>query len=77
MTTRTGTDETGYEWSRRWATISGSVWLAAAPETAQVSPRVLFQDIIHEGLVGTSYLGRYRMSVDVTGARLVLGPRGG
>jgi predicted aspartyl protease len=75
VTTRTGTDETGYSWQRHWATIAGSVHLAAAPGTAQASPRVQFQDIIHDGLVGTGYLERYRMTFDVTGARIVLGTR--
>lgn len=73
--TRTGTDETGHEWTRHWVTIEGSVHLAAAPETAQSSPRVQFQDIIHDGLVGASYLDRYRTTFDVTGSRLVLAPR--
>ena len=75
MTTRTGTDETGYEWTRRWVSIEGSVHLAAAPETAQKAPRVQFQDIIHDGLVGADYLERYRLSFDVSGARMVLAPR--
>jgi hypothetical protein len=70
----TGTDETGYQWTRRWATIPGAVHLAAAPETVQVSPRVQFQDIIHDGLVGSAFLERYRFTVDVSGARLVLTP---
>jgi len=72
VTTKTGTDETGYEWTRRWATIAGSVHLAAAPETAQAAPRVHFQDIIHDGLVGASYLERYRTTFDVSGERLIL-----
>jgi predicted aspartyl protease len=75
VTTRTGTDETGHEWTRHWVTVAGSVYLAAAPETAQASPRVQFQEIIHDGLVGTGYLERYRMTFDVTGGRLVLGAR--
>jgi predicted aspartyl protease len=77
VTRRTGTDETGYEWTRCWVTIPGSVHLAAAPETAQSAPRVQFQDIIHDGLVGAGYLTRYRTTFDVTGARLVLGARPG
>jgi predicted aspartyl protease len=75
VTTRTGTDETGYEWTRRWATIDGTVQLAAAPGTAQTRPRVQFQDIIHDGLIGTDYLERYRFSFDVSGERMVLGQR--
>jgi hypothetical protein len=75
MTTKTGTDETGYQWTRRWATAHGEVYLAAAPSTAQAQPLVQFQDIIHDGLIGTDYLERYRMSVDVSGSRLVLSPQ--
>ncbi|HEY3559292.1 MAG TPA: retropepsin-like aspartic protease [Kribbella sp.] len=75
VTTRTGIDETGYEWMRHWVTIAGSVHLSAAPETAHSSPRVQFQEIIHDGLVGAGYLERFRTTLDVTGARLVLGRR--
>ena len=75
LTTRTGTDETGHQWTRHWIAIPCSVHLAAAPQTAQSSPRVQFQGIIHDGLVGAGYLERYRLTVDVTGARLVLAPR--
>ncbi|MFB9235817.1 retropepsin-like aspartic protease [Plantactinospora siamensis] len=74
VTTTTGTDETGYAWTRHWATIPGAVHLAAAPQTRQAAPRVQFQRIIHDGLLGAEYLDRYRYCVDPTGARLVLGP---
>jgi hypothetical protein len=75
VTTKTGVDETGYRWTRHWVTISGEVHLVAAPETAQASPRVMFQDIIYDGLIGTDYLDRYRVTFDVSGARLILSPR--
>lgn len=74
--TKTGVDETGYRWTRRWATVAGSVHLAAAPQTVQAAPRVQFQDIIHDGLVGTDYLERYRLHFDITGARMILTPFG-
>jgi hypothetical protein len=76
VTTKRGTDETGYEWIRRWAAIEGSVHLAAAPQTAQLRPLVQFQDIIHDGLIGAEYLERYRFHFDVSGARLILSPFG-
>lgn len=72
VSTTTGTDETGHNWVRHWATIEGAVHLAAAPQTAQRGPLVHFQDIIHDGLVGTDYLYRYRTTIDVSGARLIL-----
>lgn len=70
--TTTGTDETGHRWTRRYATIAGSVHLADAPLTVQEAPRVMFQDIIYDGLIGTDYLGRYRVTYDIAGGRLVL-----
>lgn len=69
-----GTDETGYEYVRRFGTIGGDVHLARRPETGQHGARVLFQSIIHDGLLGGSFLDRYVHSFDVTGARLVLQP---
>ncbi len=77
VTAKTGVDETGYHWTRRWATAKGEVHLAAAPQTAQAQPRVQFQDIIHDGLIGTDYLERYRLHFDVTGARMILSPHAG
>jgi hypothetical protein len=73
VTMKSGTDETGYEWTRHWVSIPGSVHLAAAPETAQPAPRVQFQDIIHDGLIGASYLERCLTTFDVSGERLILG----
>ena len=74
--TTTGVDETGFAWTRHFATIEGSVALSAAPETAQSSPRVQFQEIVHDGLIGTQYLERFRFSLDAGGQRLVLAPLG-
>jgi len=72
VTTKTGTDETGHFWTSHWATIDGSVCLAAAPNTAQQAPRVQFQDIIYDGLLGADYLDRYRYTMDFDEARMFL-----
>jgi hypothetical protein len=50
------------------------VHLADAPQTAQDAPRVIFQDIIYDGLVGIDYLERFRLTVDFAGERLILAP---
>lgn len=71
---RRGVDETGYSWVRRFATLDGPVGLAGAPETLQERPRVMFQEIIHDGLLGTDFLDRHRYTVDVRGGRLLLAP---
>ena len=74
VTAREGVDETGHGYVRYDATLAGSVHLEAAPETAQEAPTVVFQEIIHDGLIGSEYLYRYRFSFDLAGERMVLGP---
>ncbi len=69
-----GTDETGYHWQRGTGLIEGSVFLAAAPGSRQEEPRVFFQDIVHAGLIGSDYLDRFRYTVDVERAQLLLTP---
>lgn len=74
LQTADGIDETGYHWQRTSGPIEGSVFLAAAPRSRQEEPRVLFQDIVHDGLVGSDYLDRFRYTVDVKRAQLLLTP---
>ena len=52
VSAREGVDETGHTYVRHDAVLPGSVHLAAAPQTAQDGPRVIFQEIIHDGLSG-------------------------
>lgn len=73
--TISGTDETGFRFVRSFATATGAIQLAEAPLTAQESPRTMFQDIIHEGLIGTEFLDRFIYSFDVSRSRMVLLPR--
>jgi hypothetical protein len=73
VTAREGIDETGHHYVRYDATLAGSVQLEAAPGTSQAAPRVIFQDIIHDGLIGCDYLYRHRFSFDLAGERMVLG----
>ncbi len=69
---RHGSDETGHVFTRRFVTIDGAVGIPAVPQTVQQGPRVMFQQIIYDGLVGTDFLHRFRCSFDVRGKRLVL-----
>jgi hypothetical protein len=72
VSARDGVDETGNTYVRYDARLAGAVHLAAAPETAHHAPKVIFQKIIHDGLVGSDFLYRYRFSFDLAGERLVL-----
>jgi hypothetical protein len=76
VSAREGVDETGHSYVRYDATLPGAVHLEAAPGTAQANAKVIFQEIIHDGLVGSEYLYRYRFSFDLAGARMLLSPLG-
>jgi hypothetical protein len=74
VSAREGVDETGHSYVRYNATLPGAVHLKAAPETGQTDPKVIFQEIIHDGLIGSEHLYRYSFSFDLAGERLVLSP---
>jgi hypothetical protein len=69
-----GIDETGHKWVRLRGALNGGIHFAAAPQSRQENPRVLFQDIIHDGLIGAEYLDRFRYTVDVRREQLLLTP---
>lgn len=75
LETRAGTDETGHQWLRRRGMLKGAVPLGSAVGTRQTSPTVIFQEIIHDGLIGADYLDRFVYTVDVANARLGLSAR--
>lgn len=72
-----GVDETGHEWTRLRGRLDGGIHFAGAPQSRHENPRVLFQDIIYDGLVGTEYLDRFRYTIDVQREQLLLTPRRG
>jgi hypothetical protein len=69
---RHGVDETGHRYTPRFVTIDGAVLIPAEPDTTQHAPRVMFQKIIYDGLIGTDFLKRFRYTFDVRRQRLVL-----
>lgn len=69
-----GTDETGGQYSRAFTRLSGRIHPTAAPQLAQDDPEVMFQRIIHDGLVGEAFLRRFAVTFDVERSELVLAP---
>ncbi len=63
--TFTGTDETGHNYKRYRAEVKGNISLEGAPEIFHENPKVLFQDIIHDGLIGHDFLKRYTVSYNL------------
>jgi hypothetical protein len=35
----------------------------------------MFQEIIYDGLIGHAFLGRFTVTYDMPGARMIFGPR--
>jgi len=75
VTQRSGKDETGHIYQRYFSKLTGDVQLASAPSVAHQRPRVMFQKIIYDGLMGTAFLKRFRVTFDLKGARMIFGPR--
>jgi len=67
-----GVDETGNTYVRSFTRLTGAIHPADKPELAQQDPEVMFQRIIHEGLVGTAFLRRFAVTYDVAGSRMIL-----
>ncbi len=71
-----GRDETGHAYTRRFGTIRGCIHPAGAPELAQEDPDVMFQRIIHDGLIGHAFLGRFAVTWDIAAGRLLFASPG-
>lgn len=67
------TDETGYAYTRWFTRLAGRIHPTTAPHLTQDDPDVMFQRIIHDGLVGDAFLRRHVVTFDVAGAAILLG----
>ena len=68
-----GSDETGHRYTRYFTRLAGAIRLTEAPTVAQPHPEVMFQRIIHEGLVGDAFLRRFTVTFDVPHKRVIFG----
>lgn len=66
-------DALGAGFTRYHATLPGSIHPVGATELAQARPEVIFQRIIHDGLVGDAFLRRQAVTYDLARSRLIFG----
>jgi Aspartyl protease len=66
-----GQDETGRAYGRYFTAIDGDVHPSGAPDYRQARPDVMFQRIVHDGLVGDAFLRNFVVTFDVAGARML------
>ena len=64
-----GTDETGNRFTRYLSNISGTISLDG--RIYQSNPEVMFQRILHEGIIGHSFLRRYIVTLDLPRSRMI------
>lgn len=66
---REGQDETGHTYTRYFTTLPS---LAFKGSGQAEGLRVMFQEIIHDGLVGTEFLSNYVVTFDIPESRLLI-----
>lgn len=69
-----GRDETGHAFTRWFTDLSVAVHPAGAPAIRRTGLRTMFQKIIHDGLVGRSFLEPYAVTFDLARQRMVFAP---
>jgi hypothetical protein len=70
------TDETGHNFTRHFATVSGEVSVSGAPGFRVTGPEAMFQKIIHDGLIGDQFLRNFVTTYDLPGSRMIFAPPG-
>lgn len=71
-----GQDETGHEYTRYFTTLPGDISLTPAPAFRQHDPQVWFQEIIHDGLIGDTFLRNFVTTYDLANSRMIFASRG-
>jgi hypothetical protein len=71
-----GTDETGNKYRRYFTTLPEAIHLTEAPKISQMHPRVQFQKIIHDGLIGDSFLSQFVVTYDLAHSQLIFARSG-
>ncbi len=66
-----GTDETGYEFTRHFATVAGDISIAGAPQLRVTGAEAMFQKIIYDGLVGDRFLRNFTTTYDLPNSRMI------
>lgn len=64
-------DETGYEFVRYFATMNGEISVTGAPKIRMTGPDVMFQKIIHDGLIGDRFLRNFTTTYDLANSRMI------
>lgn len=67
-------DETNFAFTRWFTRLPGNVRLNGEARLEQPGGRVMFQQIIHDGLIGDDFLKHFIVTFDLSHSRLILQP---
>jgi hypothetical protein len=67
-----GKDETNQPYTRYVSNISGSLFPVGAKEMAVENPKVIFQKIIYDGLVGDAFFKNFIVTYDIPDSQMTL-----
>ncbi|MFK7986022.1 MAG: pepsin/retropepsin-like aspartic protease family protein [Sandaracinaceae bacterium] len=70
---RVGQDETAHRYTRYFTTLDAP--LAFSPRHRRSGLRAMFQDIIHDGLIGVELMSQFVITYDLPNARVIVAPR--
>lgn len=70
-----GVDETGNRYLRTFTRLPGHIHPAGAPALSQRDPTVMFQRVVHDGLLGHSYLSRFIVTWSIPDSEIRVQPR--
>lgn len=68
---REGQDETDHTYTRYFTTLDELAFVDA-PTRSATNLRVMFQEIIHDGLVGTQFMEQFEVTFDLARSRVLL-----
>lgn len=64
-------DETGHDFVRYFTELHGDIKVTGAPSIRAANPPVMFQHIIHDGLIGDRFLRNFTTTYDLPNSRLI------
>jgi len=66
-------DETNHAFERFFGKLEAPTWLGGLPALERKGQRVMFQEIIYDGLIGHDFLRNYTVTFDMPHSRMILG----
>ncbi len=69
---REGQDETGHTYARFFTTLDAPIGFVDAPTLHRTGLRTMFQEIIHDGLVGNEFLSSFVITYDLPRERVIV-----